>query len=1073
MTEVPPEIQNAYEILKDNDNDIVGVHFDGIYELVKAEHGCTKVTLTVKMKVQLNGRRSKGGASRRVSQRGGAMLKSISSKLNILSPQPLATPPPELSRASSTSSGLSERNSSINLLDWSDAVQVLIHFTKSFDHFYNCFARPGELDRARINAFIEKIPKAAPLTSAEAALVKRGLELSAAKGVGWQRIWTRSPLHMFKRYIPPQPAAWGKAVCRVDCSAKRLLSYIWNYDLEEKVKKSRANGDYHRKAWYVEGGRSSINVQYVKSPSSAVKSRVFTTWASWDKVTLQSGESSYVLSLCPVEEFNHIDGEWTDYISKIRDVVHGEARACHVFKETSSATCEWTFLVYAHARGFIPSWAIDWKLGETLHWACDQKMKFENRDANNAFLREFASGVIEMSPRPVNATDMVKRCQAVEVHNDDEWEKTFRETPFVRVRSLRGKVRAETTVDCSCSEALSWFFHLPEAVFNRSVVWEPFFALPLSRSDEHTKTSVVYPFSLPLRAREFVVNYTWTREEEGAFCLFFETVDDDNEKTIDYGGKKSDYVSSRMIRGDKKGFVRFIPIADVAELKRCKVEFIAEVDLKIRKSIFSCFRQSHGEQCLLAQAAHVSLCRAELNKDLEIDNHLISVVQRKFESDNGRLLDRHIQELSEQFNQKFRTEKSKMRGEGTQLVTTQVSRQGLNIYITQQFTVDARSSVIVPYLFSPELRTRVKKSWENGIEILVESNDLNLKSQDEEGKSRKYVSYFFFEGDAVARKRLASATCLYSWSKLPNGSAILAISSIDAPSSSISLGTQMSGLFPTLMSRKALNQPGGKIKLESVAEMTPLDPVGFVPQTHVKFKTIIDISNSGLTAAASERIIDKVVKMNGVELFQEFESSNAIDKVSFEATLHTLRTSEQKYSKEEADLIAKGMPYLDLFENENKKKGMKSVSLSSPLVKGKMLILKQGTAAIGCSSCVIRADHDEVLSFIWGVDSRLYRKMFDYVEQETLLKPNDHSRLNYVRMAIGPGFADREYLGWAIWKKVNDDVFLHVTMPIEHAKKPINKNFARGKYTSITKLTRLGKKETRIGERQRVAKIKP
>jgi hypothetical protein len=85
------------------------------------------------------------------------------------------------------------------LLSLTAALQVLIHFTVPFNHFYSHFARPSDIDRARMDDFVEKLPQAGPLSPVEAALVKRGLELSATEDDGWQRIWTRSPIHMFKR----------------------------------------------------------------------------------------------------------------------------------------------------------------------------------------------------------------------------------------------------------------------------------------------------------------------------------------------------------------------------------------------------------------------------------------------------------------------------------------------------------------------------------------------------------------------------------------------------------------------------------------------------------------------------------------------------------------------------------------------------------------------------------------------------------------------------------------------------------------------------------------------------------
>ena len=123
-------------------------------------------------------------------------------------------------------------------------------------------------------------------------------------------------------------------MCRVDCSAEKLMAQIWLFDLHAKMAKAKSRGDPYRKVWYLEGGRSQVNLQYQRSPVPRLRSRLFANWCCWDKTVLKNGESVYLMSWCPLEELTHFRGSWTAYVSGIKNVIHGESRGCNIFRAT-------------------------------------------------------------------------------------------------------------------------------------------------------------------------------------------------------------------------------------------------------------------------------------------------------------------------------------------------------------------------------------------------------------------------------------------------------------------------------------------------------------------------------------------------------------------------------------------------------------------------------------------------------------------------------------------------------------------------------------------------------------------
>jgi hypothetical protein len=236
----------------------------------------------------------------------------------------------------------------------------------------------------------------------------------------------------------------------------------------------------------------------------------------------------------------------------------------------------------------------------------------------------------------------------------------------------------------------------------------------------------------------------------------------------------------------------------------------------------------------------------------------MELVENKVKSDTRSPEYASALELVNKFDQKFRTEGAETLQDGVKFVSTRTCRIGPRIGISQTVTLDSRAPQIMSYIFNPELRKRVKRNWLNGVELLVE---------EDKGGETKRVRHYYWDSAGVAtasRKMLASASCIYSWSKGVHGTLIFTASSFLAKPSLGMIGPQLSELIPSTSDRMASQgKLMPKISLDMVAVVTPLDPVGFVPQTKVEFRTWMDAPR--LSAVACQKVIDTIVVMNGRE----------------------------------------------------------------------------------------------------------------------------------------------------------------------------------------------------------------
>ncbi|GMH92947.1 hypothetical protein TrST_g3807 [Triparma strigata] len=1127
------------------------VTFRGFYRLEREGYNCTSCVLRLKMKV------SKSAPLRRLSISNGAsnegIIRSLTSRF-VSSTTPKSKSPRRASRSPENSGRNKSRSSprsaspdsssdalkvpnTRTLLPLSKSVQVLLDFSLPFAHFFHDFSRVQEVDEARWDFFAKSIPEAPELNEFEAGIVQKGIDLALPNknedpSGEWQRIATPYPIHMFRKQVPPLPAAWGKAVASIDIPADELLSYNWIFDSFAKMEAGRQAGDLFKKVFYLPNSRSQVCIHYQKGIAN-FKPRLFCTYGVWSYIKSEASAVSldsnnhqpyYVYSFCPLSEVKEagITGPWDEYVAGIKNTVSGVSRGCYIIKPTSKKTCEWTFIVYGHAAGFVPSWAVNWKLGEVLRWPYDMKMKFENLMAAEEIKFHYARLINErsndgMDKKGSNAIiydfdtfmrgNMFARCKKVEENLGleegrnggtrelgSEWEKMAQVSPFVRVfiNSRRGGVYAETIVDCPCAEALAWLHNLPQFLFNRpSNVKGTCSILPLTPTGLQTNVNSpqqyaqVYPSPYFVKNREFVMKAQWIpRGSNGEYYLIFESVDEDEEFVVDYGQKMNNH------RASKIGFFRITDVVTAtssskngATLKRCKIEYLAKLDLNVNVGGFSLLRHMYPKfekESLETHAHDVVLSRDVLAKDDLVDESTRQRTEESFLASNGgdRVLESFEKDFEEFWSSQYKTGGSKDFSSHP-FVKTKVLHKTEEFYVHESFVLDASPAAILAYLFNPELRKRVRKTWKEDVEYHVVRGE---KADQEVNEKKVALVFNTSHGRIGADPTVVCCTSgLYKWAKCEDGTTRFVVMNpplTSSPSSSFnSINSTTSTASGVRLHNSAILSSFRNdsvrarvpdISLQLLVKMTPIDDVGGIPQTKVDFKVICNFAGvNGLGHSAASKLVEKVVATAGRDLWEEFDRSGDVDAVLLNRTLEVIRSEKQTYSWEEEKMIASGIPYLGMFESNEiggvseKTVGLKSLTLSSPLVEGKVAYPTR-EAAYGSASSVVRASAEEILAFIWNTTTRKYLQAANFKVQDIVLEPNSHARLNYARVHVGGGFKDREFLGWSVWKKINSEVYIHVAMPAEHELRPKNANCVRGKYPAVTKLTRLSDNETRV-----------
>jgi hypothetical protein len=141
------------------------------------------------------------------------------------------------------------------------------------------------------------------------------------------------------------------------------------------------------------------------------------------------------------------------------------------------------------------------------------------------------------------------------------------------------------------------------------------------------------------------------------------------------------------------------------------------------------------------------------------------------------------------------------------------------------------------------------------------------------------------------------------------------------------------------------------------------------------------------------------------------------------ARLHivkSLTNPTDSYSAEENDAIALGLNNFKTFESFR----TKTVTMESPLSKGKTLKLPGDNIYWGYSETVVRASPSQVAASILHEASNENAADND-VEKTVLDMPNEHTKFEYLRKTGGGfGVSDRDFVYSSTWKKMGSSNYV-------------------------------------------------
>ncbi|GMI32546.1 hypothetical protein TeGR_g12943 [Tetraparma gracilis] len=265
---------------------------------------------------------------------------------------------------------------------------------------------------------------------------------------------------------------------------------------------------------------------------------------------------------------------------------------------------------------------------------------------------------------------------------------------------------------------------------------------------------------------------------------------------------------------------------------------------------------------------------------------------------------------------------------------------------------------------------------------------------------------------------------------------------------------------------------GCSARCTALLTCTRRDAVGEVQLTDISLQLAIRANLSGRGGGGAltrflEMRLARVSVMRG-----RFDQSLEVDSLRRKELVEMIRghaLQQVDYSEEEEKIVAEGETLFKAFD------GLKSkdVGMRSPQSKGKVVYKKGDPRAWGWSTATVRASSEEVLAHVWDVEARNFAAPDD-LEREVDDKPNSHSQLVYIKKQTPAVISNRDFLGRAVWKKV-DGGFVVVTAPEESTKRPANNGrgnrekssakgdlAVRGTYPSIMRISPINGNETKL-----------
>jgi hypothetical protein len=180
------------------------------------------------------------------------------------------------------------------------------------------------------------------------------------------------------------------------------------------------------------------------------------------------------------------------------------------------------------------------------------------------------------------------------------------------------------------------------------------------------------------------------------------------------------------------------------------------------------------------------------------------------------------------------------------------------------------------------------------------------------------------------------------------------------------------------------------------------------------------------------------------------------------ALAEAIENPSTPYSPTENDLLKAGLSRLKEFV-ELKSTSVKNVRMSSPLSTGLSCHLPGEHTVTMYAKTIIRAQPTHAIAYYFHTNS--YENRSDNDVENFVAETadsNEHCKIQYKRRTNGFGLSDREFLNRIIYKKLDADTYLLISLPTEIEGRPLLPAVVRASAHVVLKATRLRDDETQI-----------
>ncbi|GMH72745.1 hypothetical protein TL16_g05998 [Triparma laevis f. inornata] len=443
--------------------------------------------------------------------------------------------------------------------------------------FYERFKKEDEIDERMKEDFLENEMENPPQQSKQTvALIDRSIsllkEMDSAKRVAGT---FNSRVEKFTLWKEGEPSAWGKTVCSVDTSAKRMFAHLRVLDtFKRKRDHKKSNGSLPRGVWENLGGVRILQFSTCVKFPSGFHNRLFETWLTWAKREAEDGKAMYIMAFAPLSEY--VGPRYKVLGSE--EMTMGMIRGVHVVKEVTTNTCEWTKVQNVDLHMSLPKVILDHLAKNELNLThmIQESFRRNGKGVDQELRRANGETMHKMRGRALakDQQEVFDRCQ--ELGKDDEgWLVT--ESPYedvdlwmkdVQHRKVDAPMtigRVQGIVDCSVEEMASWVmdFCSNERMRVSTKVGSEIARHMLSdhaMPNENT-AAVVKRTPLFFKSQEFVVRQIW-KSEEDSVTLALESCDD--SVLVDYGFK------ANTTKGFTRGYWKIAKLPDRGGAAQCR-----------------------------------------------------------------------------------------------------------------------------------------------------------------------------------------------------------------------------------------------------------------------------------------------------------------------------------------------------------------------------------------------------------------------------------------------------------------------------------------------------------------------